>query len=275
MRADLGAALAVLRKEWLVFVRYPTWVVAVLVWPVLFPAGYVFFARTLAGPGAEGMAAFRSVAGTEDYVGYILFGVTLWMVMNMALWTLGGHLRQEQLRGTLEASWTTPARRVFLLLGAGAMQLLQSLGFLVITLTEARLIYGFTLGGNWALLGLLLVLSLLPVVGLGMLFASLVLWLKETNAMVFLVRGIFMTLCGMTYPVETMPAWMQAASRGLPLTHAIRALRLVGLGGQGWEQVRPEVVALALFSVVCLVLGLAAFGAVERLARSTGNLGHY
>lgn len=275
MVEHLRTAAAVLRKEWIVLRRYPTWIAAVLVWPALFPAMYVFMARALSGPEGQAVAAFRSVAGTDDYVGYLLFGTTLWMILNMALWNLGTHLRVEQIRGTLEATWTTPASRLSMLLGASAMQLLQSFFFLVMTLLVVYAVYGFKLQGHPLTLLGLLVLSLLPVVGLGILFASLVLWLKEINSLVFLVRGIFMVFAGMTYPIEVLPPWMQAVAEALPLTHAIRAMRLVGLAGVGWRDVQYEVTMLAMFSVVFIAAGLAAFRAVERLGHRTGTLAHY
>jgi len=271
----LRTAAAVLRKDGIVMRRYPTWVVAVLVWPALFPAMYIFSARALSGPDGQAVAAFRSVAGTDDYVGFLLFGTTLWMILNMALWGLGTHLRTEQVRGTLEATWTTPASRLAMLFGAAAWQLMLSLCFLAGTLVVVDVVYDFELRGNpFTLLGLM-ALSLVPVIGLGMLFASLVLWLKEINSLVFLVRGIFMVFAGMTYPVEVLPPWMQAIAEWLPLTHAIRAMRLVGLVGLGWRDVQYEVTMLAFFSVVFLALGIAAFRMVERRSQREGTLAHY
>ena len=275
MAESIRTAFAVLRKEWIVLRRYPTWVVAVLVWPALFPAMYVFMARALSGPEGQAVAAFSDVAGTEDYVGYLLFGTTLWMILNMALWNLGSHLRMEQIRGTLEATWTTPASRLGMLLGASGMQLVQSAGFLAPTLLIVRWVYGFSLHGDPLLLLALLVLSLLPVIGLGIVFASMVLWLKEINSFVFLVRGVFMVFAGMTYPIEVLPGWMQKVSAALPLTYAIRSMRAVGLTGAGWADVRQDALALAVFSVVFLALGVAAFRLVERHGQKTGALSHY
>lgn len=272
---NVRTALAVVRKEWIVFVRYPTWVVGSFIWPALFPAIYVFLAKALSGPGGQAVAVFNSYSGTTDYVGFILFGTTLWMILNMTLWNLGSHLRQEQIRGTLEATWTTPASRTSLLFGASTLQFLQSMLFLITTLLTVRLVYGFQLHGNALLLAGLLVLSLLPVIGLGILFASLVVWFKETNSMVFLVRGIFMVFAGMTYPVEVLPGWMQAISAALPLTYAIRSMRAVGLAGAGWADVRSDALALGVFSVIFLAIGLISFRIVERQGQRAGTLGHY
>lgn len=271
----LRVAAATARKEFIVLIRYPTWLAGLLLWPIIFPASYVFLARALSGPGNEAMAAFGQRAGTEDYVGYILFGTTMWMLLNAVLWTLGSHLRQEQVRGTLEATWTAPASRVCMLLGTAGLQLLQSSSTVAVSLLMVKLVWGFDLVGNFGLLAGVIVLSMIPVIGLGMLFASFVVYFKEVNAMVFLVRGVFMVFAGMTYPIEVLPDWMQRVSEFLPLTYSIRALRAVGLSGQDWAAVQGDAAALGVFSVVFLVLGLGAFRLVERMARRAGTIAHY
>lgn len=273
--ADGRAVLAVFKKQWMIQLRYPAELLGLVVWPVLFPAIYIFSARALAGPEGEAVAVFASRTGTEDYVGYILFGTMLWMILNMTLWDLGGHLRREQLRGTLEVCWTTPASRVGMLMGVSLAQISNAVLFLAVAALMLRLVYGFELRGSVGLLLVLMVLSILPVIGLGLAFASLVLVLKEINSLVFLVRGVFMVFAGMTYPVEVLPGWMQAVSAFLPLTYSIRAMRAVGLSGAGWADVQGDALALAMFSVVFLVAGWLAFRAVERMAQQAGTLTHY
>src|SRR5690606_41735080 len=105
--------------------------------------------------------------------------------------------------------------------------------------------------------------------------ASMVLWLKGMSSFVFLVRGVCMVFAGMTYPIEVLPGWMQKVSAALPLTYAIRSMRAVGLTGAGWADVRQDALALAVFSVVFLALGVAAFRLVERHGQKTGALSHY
>lgn len=271
----LRVAWATARKEFTVLIRYPTWIAGLLLWPVIFPASYVFLARAMSGPGNEAMAAFGHRAGTEDYVGYIIFGTTMWMLLNSVLWTLGSHLRQEQVRGTLEATWTAPASRVGMLLGTAGLQLVQAATTVAVSLLMVKLVWGFELVGSLSLLAGLVLLSLVPVIGLGILFASFVVYFKEVNAMVFLVRGVFMVFAGMTYPVEVLPPWMQKVSELLPLTYSIRALRAVGLSGADRAAVQSDAAALVVFSFVFLALGLGAFRVVERAARRAGSLAHY
>src|SRR5882757_2179847 len=107
-RTELRALASVAWREWMIFRRYPSWIVSLLVWPVILPAGYILSARALAGPDGSGLALFAQAAGTSDYVGYIAVGTIVWMWQNMSLWTIGFALREEQLRGTLESNWLTP-----------------------------------------------------------------------------------------------------------------------------------------------------------------------
>jgi ABC-2 type transport system permease protein len=50
------------------------------------------------------------------------------------------------------------------------------------------------------------------IYGLGFAFASLVITAKEANAFVFLVRGLVMIFCGITFPVSLLPEWMHSVA---------------------------------------------------------------
>lgn len=274
--SELRALWAIAAKEWAIFKRYPSWVISMLVWPVLFPIGYIFGAKALSGPDGASLATFARLTGTSDYISYIVLGTVLWMWLNMTLWDVGMYLRQEQMRGTLESNWLCPTWRVSMMLGGGLMKLAVSLAFMVVSLLEFRLVWGVNvLGGNiWpALVALLLTV---PIVhGIGIAFASLVLRFKEANALVFLVRGIFMIFCGVSFPVAVLPGWMRAVADVLPLTYAIRAIRDSLLVNASFAQVWPDLRVLIVFAVVLPLVGYGVFGLTERRARRTGDLGQY
>ncbi len=274
--SELRALLSMARKEWTIFVRYPSWVVAFVIWPVLFPFGYIFTAKALSGPGGMAAATFGSRAGTTDYASFIVIGTTLYMWLNITLWDVGLQLREEQMRGTLKSNWLCPIWRISLMLGGSLTKLATGLMFLAITVTEFRLFFGMQLlRGNGALLLLLLLLLIASIYGIGIAFGSLVLHFKEANAMVFLVRGFFLVFCGITYPIEVMPQWMQQVATVLPLTYANHALRMVILSQASFAEIWPDVRALLIFAVVLPLLGYMAFRVVEQHARRTGSLGQY
>jgi ABC-2 type transport system permease protein len=276
LSSELRALLAVAKKEWIVFRRYPSWVFALFIWPVLFPFGYIFSARALAGPDGVALPQFAGAAGTTDYVSFIALGSVLWMWLNMTLWDVGYQLRNEQMRGTLESNWLCPIWRSSILVGGSLTKLLISLAFLATTLVEFRLIFGVQLaGGHLALLLLVLLLTIPSIYGIGVGFAALVLRFKEPNAMVFLVRGIFMVFCGITYPLAVLPEWMRVISAYLPLTYAIRSARAVVLTNATLADILPDIGALLLFAIVIPILAAGAFKVIEQEARKVGSLGQY
>jgi ABC-2 type transport system permease protein len=276
MVSELRAVLAVARKEWIIFLRYPSWIAAFAIWPVLFPLGYIFSARALGGPDGAALGAFAALTGTRDYIGYIVVGSVMWMWLNITLWEVGYYLRNEQMRGTLESNWLCPVWRGGLLVGGSLTKLATALLLLAISGLEFWLLFGVNLiGNNPLLLALVLLLTIATIYGIGMAFGSLVLRFKEANAMVFLVRGIFMIFCGISYPLAVLPDWMQAVAAWLPLTYTIHAVRSIALNGATAADVATDLWHLAAFALAMPLLGYGLFVRTERRARSTGNLGTY
>jgi ABC-2 type transport system permease protein len=273
--AELRALWAVARREWILFKRYPSWLLSLIIWPVIFPAAYIISARALAGPDGSGVALFARLAGTDNYMGYIVIGTAVWMWQNMTLWSLGFALRMEQWRGTLETNWLSPARRFWLLLGNGLAQTVQWVVFFVITALELVLLFGVRFDGS-PLLAVLVVVAALPVTyGMAFAFASLVVAAREANAFVFLVRGFIMVFCGITYPIAVLPGWMQTVAAWLPPTYIIRAIRTALLTPATWADVAPDLLALLGWGVVWLIIGVVTFNWTERRARRKGTLGQY
>jgi ABC-2 type transport system permease protein len=275
LSSELRALLAVFRREWTIFRRYPSWILALLVWPVIFPMAYILTGRALSGPDGSGLQQFAQVAGSTDFMGFIAVGTTVWMWQNVVLWNVGFALRQEQLRGTLESSWLSPTWRFSFLLGSSITQLLTMLLFLVVSALEFGLFFGVRFHGNPLLVLLVILASIPSIYGLGFAFASLVINVKEANAFVFLVRGAVMIFCGITFPVSLLPGWMQSVARWLPQSYMMRAIRGAALGGADLQTLAPDLIALALFGIFWLLAGYILFNWMERRARVTGAIGQY
>jgi ABC-2 type transport system permease protein len=266
---------AVIRREWTIFRRYPSWVVALFIWPIIFPAAYILSAHALAGPNGIGLVSFTRMTGTSDYLGYIAVGTTVWMWQNIVLWNVGFALREEQLRGTLETNWLSPTWRFSFLLGSSVTQLVTMGIFLLVSTLEFIFIFGVRFNGSLWLALLVVLISIPAIYGLGFAFASVVITAKEANSFVFLVRGIVMIFCGITFPLAVMPLWMQNVARWLPQTYIIHAMRTAALGGGSFQALLPDLIALLLFGAAWLLIGYVLFNRMERRARQTGAIGQY
>jgi len=275
LMSELRALYAVFRREWIIFKRYPSWIIALFVWPLIFPAAYILSSRALAGPDGSGLALFQRAAGTTEVIGFITIGTTIWMWQNVVLWNVGFALRQEQLRGTLESNWLSSTWRFSFLLGSSVMQLISMLIFLGVSALEFVLLFGVKLNGNPLLVILVMLAGIPSIYGLGFAFASVVITVKEANAFVFLVRGIVMIFCGITFPLSVLPGWMQGVAQWLPPTYIIHGIRSAALAGADFQALLPDLIPLVIFGALWLTIGYSLFSVMERRARRTGAIGQY
>ncbi len=275
LASDLRAVWAVVRREWIIFMRYPSWIIALFIWPLIFPMMYILTARALSGPDGSGLQVFLQTTGATEYIGYIIVGTTVWMWQNIVLWDVGFALRQEQMRGTLESNWLSPTWRFAYLLGHTGPQLVSMFMFVGITALEFGLLFGVRLNGNPWMIAMMMLAAVPAIYGLGFAFASLVITMKEANAFVFLVRGLVMIFCGITFPVSLLPGWMQSVAKFLPQTYLINGIRAAAFTNAGIPELLPDLIAILLFGVFWLAFGYLAFVWMERRARTTGAIGQY
>jgi len=273
--SDLRAFLAVVRREWRIFTRYPSWIIALFIWPLIFPMMYILTARALSGPDGSGLAIFMETTGAKDFIGYIVIGTTVWMWQNIVLWDVGFSLRNEQMRGTLESNWLSPTWRFSYLLGHTGPQIVSMLMFIIVTGLEFGLLFGVRLNGSVWMILLMMLAAIPSIYGLGFAFASLVITVKEANAFVFLIRGIVMIFCGITFPISLLPGWMQSVAKWLPQTYLIHGMRAAAFSNAGIKELAPDLIPLLLFGTFWLVIGYSTFVWMERRARRTGAIGQY
>lgn len=273
--SDLRAFGAVLLREWRIFMRYPSWMIALFIWPLIFPMMYILTGRALSGPDGSGLEVFTQITGATDFIGYIVIGTTVWMWQNIVLWDVGFSLRNEQMRGTLESNWLSPTWRFAYLLGHTGPQIVSMLMFIGITALEFGFLFGVKLNGSVWMILLVMLAAVPSIYGLGFAFASLVITVKEANAFVFLIRGLVMIFCGITFPISLLPGWMQSFAMWLPPTYLIHGMRAAAFSNAGVTELLPDLIPLVLFGIFWLVFGYFAFIWMERRARRTGAIGQY
>lgn len=272
MMRRLRVIMAVAKKGLAQMIRYPTWIIQFIVWPLIFPLIYILSAVGMAGPQKSGLAAFDSVAGTKNFMGFIVIGTMVWMWVNIVMWGFGTFLRDEQMRGTLESNWLCPIKKIDLLIGGASLSMIESVLLTFISVIEYRLVYGIHFTGS-VLSWILCFLVMIPgVYGFGTMFASLVLWVKETSAAVQLVRGSIMILCGITFPAAIMPDWMQFIANFMPFTFGISAARTIMINGGSIMDALPDLLICLGEGFIYMIIGKICFTAVENKVRNSGSL---
>lgn len=267
--------IAVAKKDLTQALRYPTWIIQIIIWPLIFPLIYIMSAVGFAGPDRSGMSAFKAATGTENYLGFIVIGTMVWMWVNTTMWGYGSYLREEQIRGTLESNWLCPIKRFYFLIGGSIVSLFSALIINIVSMVEYRFVYGIHFTGNifsWILIFLIMIPG---VYGVGTILAGLVLKLKEINAAVNVVRGIMMIICGITFPVSIMPMWMQGISKFIPYTYGIEAARQVMIKGEGISGAKFNIIMCLVEGLITLVIGRLVFRSIESQVRESGSLDRF
>jgi ABC-2 type transport system permease protein len=179
------------------------------------------------------------------------------------------------MRGTLESNWLSPTWRFAFLLGQSGPQIVSMFTFFSITALEFGLFFGVRLNGSIWMILLMMLAAIPSIYGLGFAFASLVITVKEANAFVFLIRGLVMIFCGITFPISLLPGWMQSIAKWLPQSYLIHGMRAAAFSNAGIPDLLPDLLPLLGFGIFWLVLGYFTFLWMERRARRTGAIGQY
>ena len=276
LAADLRAFLAAARKELRQQRRYPTLFLGLLFWPVLLPASWVLTGQAYSGNDPQALAAFAERAGSTNVTGFVFVGYAMYMWLSTLLWGPGTALRQEQVRGSLEAVFLTPASRLVPLFGPGVATLIPMSLTFVIMGVALWLFFGVVPPLGAVLQAAVVVVLAIPALyAIGALFAASVLRFGEVAPIVQLVRGVFVLACGITFPVAMLPLWAQVFAWVLPPTYIVDDIRRVLLRGADLGGVAPDIVIVLTLAMVTAVLAVLVFRFLETSARRTGMLSRF
>ena len=212
--------------------------------------------------------------------GVVVYGFILFMFMSDTLWTIGYNIRNEQVQGTLEQLYLSPASK-FASLIARVTNTLVWTGLLSVTAAALMTLMIGKLPVENPWLGLyLLIMALAGTFGIGFIFAALTLRIKETAQTVanFLQFGL-LVLCANFFPFSALPPFILSISRLIPLAYAVDAFRSAMMGfPPGFPELAPfqlELIITTLFGLLMPPLGYLLYRRAENYARKHGSLSMY
>jgi ABC-2 type transport system permease protein len=272
VRAFVAAALKELRQQR----RYPTLFLGQLFWPVMLPASWVLMGQAYSGNDPEALAAFAERAGSSNVAVFVFVGYAMYNWLSVLLWGAGTALRQEQLRGSLEAVFVTPASRLVPLFGPGVGTLLPMAVIFASNFLALRFFFGiFPPVAAVIQAAVIVVLGIPALYAIGALFAASVLRFGEVGPVVQLIRGVFVLACGITFPLAMLPLWAQVWARLMPPTYIVDDIRRVLLQGETIADVAGDVAIVLSLAALTAILAMAVFRYLETSARRSGMLGQF
>ena len=273
MRNDLFLIREEIKKNIKILLCYPVEIVFWAIFPVLWVIPFIFQGEALVGGVTS--KEFGTLAGTEQFIPFVLIGAIVSTYLFSSLYGMGGSIRMESYWGTLEYILGSPARKISILMGKA---LSESISSTLFVMTQVIIcVFGFGLALTFGkILPILLVMLLLVVglYGMAIALAGVTLQIKESRSLVHTIEYLFYLFSPIRYPVGIHPL-ISMVSVFIPLTYALIAIRGVWLLNQSVSVLWKYVGILALLDIIFIVGGYSIFYFMEKRVRKSGAVSQY
>lgn len=162
----------------------------------------------------------------------------------------------------LKRFFVTPTLPITLLCGQALSRVAISSVQVSFVIAVGVFAFDFQLAQGWVTYVQMLILamiSLLAFLGFGFLIAGTARSVESVSPMANLVTLPQFLLSGTFFSTESFPAWLQVIASYLPLTYFNVAMRKVANDGASLLQVAPELLGLAVWSVVSYLIAARRF----------------
>jgi ABC-2 type transport system permease protein len=212
-------------------------------------------------PATENLVTItKEVATIREYkqIDFVLPGQIGFSILFSTLFGIAFTFYNLREQLVLKRFYASPVNKLHILLGIGFSRLLFQLINVLVLILVGHYWLGFTLAHGFTTfieMFTLAILLLLVLMGVGLIFSSIV----KSDSTIPLLINLFalpqMLLGGTFFSINVFPAWMQTLCKCLPLTHFNIAIRKVSFEGLGlidcWQNV--GVIGLWLVGVYALV----------------------
>ena len=263
IRTNLRAILGRAYPRIIGLTREPSWVFFEILLPFLAVSAFVF--------------VYRALGAAEEFVGFVVLGGAMTAFWLNVVWMMAAQFYWEKDQGNLELYFTAPMHLMSILAGMAIGGLVMTSSRALAVIVIGSLLYGVSYQIDQPLLLVaVFLLTMIPLYGLGMLFASLfLLWGREAFHLAQLLQEPIYFLGGVNFPIRHLGVVSGLVVATLPLAVGLDAMRQLvfpGAASQGVLPVGTEMAILAVMGVVFLIGARLALGWLETLARREGRL---
>lgn len=274
-------AFSLIKREYLRWIRAPTWVISGLMSPILYLLlfGQAFDLGKLLPPGTPASALASVLSGAPNYFSYFAVGMVAFASVTAAMFSGTGIIFDKQL-GILQRTLSTPISRRSVFLSAltfrGMLTLIPAflvVGFALV-LAHVPNVAGLSVGSGVNALDALqfVVAALILSVAFTALFLSFGFAAQRIESyfgvVTILQLPILLTSNAM-YPVNIMPQWLQYVVGINPISLAVNVMRMSLFGTSGYPY-SVGVYLLGLLAWAILFVSLAMILASKALRTDVG-----
>lgn len=263
-------AMALIRARWLTIASYRMQTVFSFFGLIVSVVPIYFISKAL-----QPMMANSIENQGGQYFAFVVLGLISYAFISTATGALHATFSSDISNGSLEAVLATPISMPALLAGMFGQAFIWTVLRTSMVLLGAAVLGAHIVWSKALVALLVLTLTILTYVPMGIIAAALVLAFRTTGPLPTAITAVSMLLGGVYYPTTAIPSWLAMASRGVPLTYGLRALRRTFLDGAPLSAVAGDLAILCGFAIVLFAIALLAFSMAWTYARRAGTLAQY
>lgn len=162
---------------------------------------------------------------------YFGLGNALQLTANAGIFGVIATVANERQYGTLPLLLGSPANRLVTFLSRATVNVLDGIATVVVGLAVVVVLFGLDLHqANLPLLALCVLVISLTTAGLGLMFGSIGLVMRDAIIIANVVYYLLLIVCGINFPVSRLPGALQLVAYSLPLTRGVQAAREAAAG---------------------------------------------
>ncbi|MBL7802371.1 MAG: ABC transporter permease [Saprospiraceae bacterium] len=192
-----------------------------------------------------------------DYKTFMVPGILGEIVALIICFLTALNIVREREIGTIEQLNVTPIHKWQFILGKLLPFWILSLFMMTVGLTAGWLVFRIPIEGDLWLVFLYTLTFAPTMLGLGFLISNFAESQQQAMFTAWFFMIIFILMCGLFTPVESMPQWAQWLNTLNPVKYFVEFMRLVLLKGAGFAEIRQNLMTVFAYAVV--VNGLAVW----------------
>ncbi|MBL7094945.1 ABC transporter permease [candidate division KSB1 bacterium] len=211
-----------------------------------------------------------------NYFAFVLIGIAFSNYLNVAIRSLSKSIRDAQMMGTLEALLVTQTEIPTIILGSSIYSYLFTSFQVLLYLVLGGVLFGVNFGSaNYLGALVILIFTIASFGSVGIISASFIMIFKRGDPATWLITSLSWLLGGVYYPIEVLPDWLEKLSYLLPITYSLNGMRLALLQGSSLIELKLNILALLIFTLVLLPVSLFIFSRAVKKAKHDGSLAQY
>lgn len=191
-----------------------------------------------------------------DYKTFMVPGILGEIVSLIICFLTAMNIVREREIGTIEQLNVTPIRKWQFIAGKFIPFWIISLVIMTVGLTVGKLVFDIPLLGSlWLVFGY--TAAFMPcVLGLGFLISNFADTQQQAMFTAWFFLLIFILMCGLFTPVESMPYWAQILNKANPIAYFVEFMRLVLLKGAGYAEIKTNLFTVLGYAAVVNTLAV-------------------